>query len=489
MMALGLHPTSATYTLLIEAYATEGDVEGAHKIFNSIVKADAAAWNAVLRAHAGIGDLTGLGQTFQLMVDQHEGNGNVVIPDESTYITCFEGIATALRKHTSMLESISAISGGSGGGSGDAEQHSSNTGGVEAKKVAMDVLHQVEQHMKKSKTSSTITTKPAVRAALVKAHGALHHTALVWSLLADEYIYNQMLSSGKTTRKNNRIVIATSSGGAEGAHLPVAVYHALPPKPKCKSSSSELETELLQALSTATSSSKATDKSATYSFFPPRVLNAGIPQLCRAGRVDLVIQLLNNLPKSGYCIDSDTYAAIIGACAGSLGHSGSHHSQLQVLRPTFARRLLSHMEELHEKQQYNTRNITNNSTMLSLLKPCSRVYNALLRVECARGGVNAALDIIEEMKNKAIEPDSHTWMVLRGCALSNGRNDVAEQANYEIQILKSGGGGSEKRLARRSGLGEEIETGEGAAVVSQATTQEEERHWKGYYASDEEDEW
>jgi len=491
MKALGLHPTSATYILLIEAYAIEGDLEGAHIIFNSIKNPDCAAWNAVLRAHAGIGDLSGLGQTFHVMVDQQRDNRNIVI-EESTYITCFEGIATALRKHTSLLESINANS-----QDGDAAKHSTaehftvgsgENAGTEAKKIAMDVLHQVEQHMKKN---STKAPSLALRAALVKAHAALHHTALVWSLVADEYIYKQVLSPNNTTiRKNNRIIATASSAPGEvsaSLQAPAAlVHHALPLKPK--SVSPEIETELLQALSTATTAILSKNKNAaidntnnTAYFFPPPVLNAGIPQLIRGGRVDLVIQLLHHLPKYGHCPDSNTYAALIGACAGpgaGLGQS-SHHINTQsqlLLKPAFARRLLTHMLEQHER--------VGNS---SLLKPCARVYNAFLRVECARGGVNAGLDVIEEMKKKAIQPDSHTWMVLRGCALSNGRGDVAEQAMYEIRMLKHGGGSrGGNKISNRAGgdLGVGVETGEEGAGAY-----EEERHWKGYYASDEEDEW
>jgi hypothetical protein len=482
MKALGLHPTSATYILLLEAYATEGDLEGAHTIFNSIKNPECAAWNAVLRAHAGIGDLSGLGQTFQQMVDQQRGNKNTVI-EESTYITCFEGIATALRKHSSVVESINALS--KGGGEHFTSEHS--TAGTEAKKIAMDVLHQVEQHMKKNATN---LCSPAMHAALVKAHGALHHTALVWSLVADEYIYKQVLSSSHitTTRKNNRILATpkTAPGGVQAsqhtAPSALVVHHALPPKPK--NLYPEIETELLQALSTATTAIRSKNKSSANHntnnphFLHPRILNAGIPQLLRADRVDLVIQLLNHLPKSGHYPDSDTYAALIGACAGqSSQHTNTtNQNQQHLLNPALARRLLTHMQEQHERVGKST-----------LLKPCARVYNALLRVECAHGGVNAALDVIEEMKNTAIQPDSHTWMVLRGCALSKGRSDVAEQAMYELRMLKSDGGSrSAQIVSSRAGgdLGASAEIGVGGA-----SAHEEERHWKGYYATDEEDEW
>lgn len=463
MKALGLHPTSATYTLLIEAYATEGDLEGAHTVFNSIKNPDCAAWNAVLRAHAGIGDLSGLGQTFQVMVEQ-QGDG---ITDESTYIACFEGIATALRKHTSVMESIDALS----GGGSDVEHPAADSGansGTEAKKIAMDVLHQVEQHMKKNIVKFP---SPAMRAALVKAHGALHHTALVWSLLADEYIYKHVFfSSNSTTRKNNRILATPNAPGGSPTPLqvsPGSVHHALPPKPQ--NGYLKIETELLQALSTATTANKSTNTTAN--FFAPRALNAGIPQLSRAGRVDLIIQLLKHLPKSGHCPDSETYAALIGACATSpiTGQSSHHNQHHQLLKPTLARRLLAHMQEQHERVPSSI-----------LLKPCTRVYNALLRAECVRGGVNAALDVIEEMKNKAMQPDSLTWMVLRGCALSNGRNDVADQAMYEIRMLKSGGGSKGSKI---------MPSTTGGALGPETGAQAEEKHWKGYYASDEEDEW
>ncbi len=514
MMALGLVPTSATYTLLIEAYALEGDVEGAHTIFNSIVHPDCTAWNAVLRAHAGMGDLTGLGQTFQLMVDQGES-----FPDESTYIACFEGIATGLRKHNSLLDSnsqdYSATSTGESAADADsptASSTSSPTSGIEAKKKsAMSVLYQVEHHMKTK--NSTCLYKPAVRAALVKAHGALHHTALVWSLLADEYMYNNILSSSNTTtRKNNRIIPTTRTnsitpaqqqGGGPSPSPPTTVHHALPPKPKSAvATPAEIETELLNALSTAITSSTTTKKNSSANIsavLSPRVLNAGIPQLLRSGRVDLVIQLINSLAKAGYCPDSDTYAALITACdsgsATSYNASHNHHSHnnLHQLKPSFARRLLSHMEEQHQQQQLE-RDSTKMVSYGVVLKPCARVYNALLRVECSRAGVDAALDVVDEMRNKAIQPDSHTWMVLRGCALGHGRSDVAEQANYEIRMLKSGGSSEKKKLLSSAPSGDDVLSGAVAAVGVEAaavveTLQSGERHWKGYYASDEEDEW
>lgn len=538
MRALGLHPSIGTFNLLIEAYAAEGDIDGAQSTFESLkkegIKPDATTWNALLKSHAHIGDLSTLGQTFQLMVDQ-AAVGVGPVPEDSTYAVCFEGIAATARRHgESTTSSHTGGGGGAGGGtagSGEnlipsASQHTNNNNTSPAREAATALLNRIENEMRERK-GGRLGYNSVATAALIKAHGALGHTATVWKLLLEEY----GTSKSSNNLKGNKASSSSSQmpNGAKSGSSPLAAKHQAgvstspPPPPNLftpppslksggststsgstskdgarkkefapplSSSAAELELDLLRALhesfapppssqgrvSTPLSSQQQQNNTTTTSQLQssrlpgPRALNSGIPSLIRAGKVEGVTYLLRLLSFQGTLTvpDADTYAALISACTAPL-------------RPALARKLLTQMNDEGR------------------IKPCAKVYAALLRVECGRGGVPAAAEVIDEMLSAGVVPDAATWAALRGCAQAHGRPDVVEYAQREIRAVQEGG--VLKRRSRFEG-GEQVAAsvvvgagnGEEGEVVREFEEDDDgvfdnERHWKGYYATDEEDEW
>ena len=583
MRALGLHPSVATFVLLIEAYAAEGDIDGAHSAFDSLKKEgmrpDAAAWNALLKAHANIGDLSTLGQAFQLMVDQAE-KGAGPSPEDSTYAVCFEGIAAAARRHGETIHHSGSHTSDRAGTLGEERREMSlevesnfahSPSFLSDRESASALLDTIEKEMRGRKNGK-LGYNSVATAALIKAHGALGHAQVVWNLLLEEYTHTakdhgntnikpiQSSTRNQSSFDKGSSSPSSSSGGVgvggnnkqhpqqirgNNTNSTTSTSSSLPLQPPLlfggKSSSNnirgsssaitaasasdstssgsgfnkrenmniaQLDNELLRSLTEAIHKNPNQISSSFFSnnkFSPrnssssqqqndfqqqnqpqqqqrysssPRALNAGIPILFRAGKLEGVIYLLRLLRTHGTTIpDSDTYAALITACT-------------VPLRYTLARRLLTHM---HDE---------------SGIKPCARVFAALLRVECVRGGVEGAVDIIDEMRNAGIVPDAGTWAALRGCAQSHGRADIAEYAQRELIAAQEGGvpiGGNSVAIASATvaggvlvesmleggkigilesvtGDGDSSDTGDGAIG-------DKERHWKGYYASDEDEEW
>ena len=619
MRALGLRPSPATYTLLIEAYAAEGDVEGAQSVLSSILhhrhhhsqdaqkhpdttitttttttttsttnNAVVTAWNAVLRAHAGINDLQGLSHTFWEMVDDH---ADEVTPDEMTFAVCFEGIAAAVRRGGGGLHEagasfspasssssshsldVTTISGSThatttttrGDSIGNAHHHDHHSDGWHLRREAAAMLSQMEnefhrQQQRKqnhknrketetalinshSSSSSSQNGNSMAVAALVHAHAALGHTTAVWQILSEEYSSNPTSTSSTSSTSSFGETSASTSGSSKNyvkkatekegegdgsgsgeqqqASLSVEdkdhhnrhhqyVYRQLPPPlppppsphllsknettstpPSTSGAAADLSKAVMKALDDARTAPSTTSqnnhkhaKRRMNEMMMPRVFNAGVPCLIRSGRIDLVLHLLS----SSHCSpDIDTYAALIASCAAPL-------------RPTLARKLLTHLQEESGLLLENNKNINSQQQKQSASSPSlmTRAYTAFVKVECARAGVNGALDVVDEMRSAGFEPDVHTWAAVRGCAVTHGRPDVVEQATRQIRAAKA-----------RTALGvvvavvgavsdsvddsiDEVNDMKGGVdvVVSVEEVQgDEERHWKGYYASDEEDEW
>jgi hypothetical protein len=183
-----------------------------------------------------------------------------------------------------------------------------------------------------------------------------------------------------------------------------------------------------------------------------------------------------------------TYAGMVTACAPP-------HGQPQ---PELAKKLIARMRR-------------DGFSGPATLKP----YNALLRVICLSDGVDAAEAVLYDMHHVGAVPDVATWTTLRAVALKQNRIDVAERADRELRALRQRGthrrgfevdggdagdreaeeetavvaGESEvggKKLKEKDSMdNEEGEEGRNQADAGGL----KEKHWKSFYASDDEDEW
>ena len=126
------------------------------------------------------------------------------------------------------------------------------------------------------------------------------------------------------------------------------------------------------------------------------------------------------------------------------------------------------------------------------LLPC-----AALQVECAHEGVGRAEAVVAEMIAAGVKPDAVTWATVLAAAQGQGRRVEADRARHELETLQSsaaaaaaahgeGEADAAAGLLNEGGASEEA-GGEGSRPA--LTDAAGGRHWKAYYALDEDEEW
>lgn len=482
MTALGLRPNAATYALLMEAHAAAGDVDGAEAAFKEMsaggTAPDSTAWAALLRAHGMAADLPGLGQAYEELLLQWDDPS---IEDlDAVYAAAFEAVRTATAgirvrarsaRHAAGVHHPAADYGEQHLHSGSAKESSESSyqshenrpapdafsygaalnGGPGAQdagyRLATALLQRMEGDAQRLLGQGKSLPPPAL-AALIGAHGNLGHADAVARIVGAAYGPQQQQ---RGILSGSGIPASKASPPSEGGKSPL--------KPSARPS---IEAQVLEALDLKPPSRKEAALGLTACRSAPdiRVVNAALAAFGRSGRLDLCIALLKRMKSLRLSADAQTYTALILAC-------------VSPPMPALARHLLTHAAEAGVPMTI-------------------RAYNALLQVVCAAQGVDAYSGVIGIMAEAGVQPDSFTWMALRSAALMQRRPDVAEHADMELRALQHGTHGAkyhavQSEVVPDDAIGAEDgadgkESGEGDGTAGQ-------KHWKGYYASDDEDEW
>jgi pentatricopeptide repeat protein len=454
MRALGLTPSAATFAVLAEAHAAEGDVDGAVAAFEDAqgegLRPEPAAWAALVRAHAAVGDLNGAAAVVKRMEAMGGGESSfgALESEDSVYAALFDGVAAAAQR---------------GSGAKGVEENLPTDEPLlahcEVKKAAAEVLAETEVGMWRRRAAVGRPPGPAALAALVRAHAALSHAGAVWALLDAQYPRKP-----QHTSKNEGLGPFSLFTAPEGRST--APHPKLPPRPSSGFAFIDTETDVLHALEEATAASGDGQHPRGPGDACTRPLAAGIPCLARSGRWDLILALLKRLSASHIAPDANLYAALVAAAGANAGHA-----QPPAAAVAAARRIVDHMRR---------------SSAVSVTAQ-TRVFTAMLRVLGAVSGPDAALDLIQEMKAAGVEPDAATWNALRGCALAHGRADLADAAAREARTAREGRRTSRTQAepsAEEPGIAKKANDTKGKEVAG-----EEEHHWRGYYATDDEEEW
>ncbi|GAB4821571.1 hypothetical protein N2152v2_008617 [Parachlorella kessleri] len=188
-----------------------------------------------------------------------------------------------------------------------------------------------------------------------------------------------------------------------------------------------------------------------------RIFTAAIGACSRLGRLEAAVAMLRLMRESGLEPAVQTYTSLIALCA-------------YKRMPGLARSMLGDMRERG-------------------LEPTLHTYNALLKVEChCGGGLDVALQLIQDMQHRGITPDEVSWRTVLSAAKFVGRSDIAELARKR---LLGGPSGAAEPLSWISP--EQTDEAHHASLQhgdpqqaqqhQQAAQQGQQEGWQGYYAS------
>lgn len=185
--------------------------------------------------------------------------------------------------------------------------------------------------------------------------------------------------------------------------------------------------------------------------------------VARQGRTDDCFDLVSHMKNAGIRLSAKDYVSLMEACA-----------QCSPPMEELSRQLLRHARE--------SANIAIDT----------RFYNALILVKARLYGVQGVHEGMDEMIMRGIQPNVFTYFVLRETALMSNDKRTATSTWHTIQNLVQGHehGPSHHRTADEAE--EEAVNDKGSMMHTlfedPDSTHQKEHHWKGYYASDD-DEW
>lgn len=198
--------------------------------------------------------------------------------------------------------------------------------------------------------------------------------------------------------------------------------------------------------------------------FNPSNLSLLLQAFSRAGRLDYCTSIIARMKILGIPLSKEDYISLIECCACT-------------------------PEPLENLAQKVYRHAKNDGIVCG-----TRVHNALLMLKARTGSIFEVESEIENMKYLGISPNMFTYFVLREVAMLEKDKAAAEAALIAIRELISGRRKSPLRdSSNERRVDTEIEEDHSflqmVSVPSKLLPPEEDSvaHWKGYYASDDED--
>jgi pentatricopeptide repeat protein len=449
MAALGIAPDAHTHCLLVEAHAAAGDASAARAALAAAAAAGggaappAAAWLALFRAHAGGGDLEGLLAAYE------DAAAAGVEPSAPVFAACLEGVrAWAAAGHASAGEE------------GQQAQHAQHAG--HGRRLAEALVRRWGADMARAGADRA----PAAAAALLAAHGAVGQVGEAMALMRRRY---PLGGGGKEEEADVEELVLRALAAARGSRAASPGAGAAGGPPPAAGPDARVFGAAIAACGRAGALREVAEllrgmavspRSASPSLLPRCILHdssrvAHRPPLpaClplffprsapRRATPARPLTRRRRCPQAlGLAPDAHVFTSLIAACA-------------PARRPRLARRLLGRMAAAG-------------------VAPTAWTFNALLKVECFQGslGADAVEGVVEEMRAAGVQPDAVTWGTALAAAQAQGAAEAGDRARRELQLLRG--------PARGEGGGAEGEAAGGAGGG---------RHWRGYYALDEEDEW
>jgi len=291
MEALGLRPNATTYSLLMEAHAAEGDIEGTQKAFRELKGSssgddpDAAAWAAIFVAFGRAGDLAGLTGAYDEMIAKRKF-------ERDDLGTVYQAAFTALRTAAAPLRFKLRANAGSQSG----EIGSAPRGGAGDRPAAWRLADELLQRMEVDAKYLLLSIHggggvfpPTTLSALVMAHGILGHENAVLRYMMEQYGVRPADSRPGEVGDDNLLLIADVHQHQD------QIKHA-------EKKSASLDHLLMNALSDSSCGDRqsAVHCMATCRAAPDlRVFNSAVAALGRyCGRLDLCLPLLLRMKAS-----------------------------------------------------------------------------------------------------------------------------------------------------------------------------------------------
>ena len=468
LQALGLRPNYVTRALLIEAYAGEGDVDKAHRLLfgggGTGSNVSGVEWCALLKGYVRVGDLGGLRTAFESY--QRTASNTTISTTASSerdivFMTYFNGIAsivnslyTSFHPHPDPHQQV-----------GIAEEEDARKSTIVAlQEEASEALFLAEKEYTTTTRTSSLFVSPSTTAtitALIKAHAALHHTSSVWKVVCQYYDVREDVNDVKKKEQKKPAVEKVA----------------------------EMEASIVECMSSLHGHHHQHQRQL-------QPMHAAIPCLLRANRLDRAMVLLHYVIGVGVGEGSDTnttnnnneetYAALIAGC-------------VTPLRADLAHSLFT---------QYTSSCGSGSGSSTTTPTPTAAstvIWTSMIKIECGRGWVDAALNIARTYQQQrtttsdtsggAKEESRRVWMTLKSGAATHHRPDVVNIADHELRMME----GVWDAYAYEHGDGDHKAStwsahAESTTRVTDAASEkrkkgEEEEHWRGYYATDEEDEW